>query len=70
MNNQLLEIDELNNINDINNINGLNSDEIVNGILITIYFLFLLTSGLSIVVLLNGYIENEKNGSMLKVSEI
>lgn len=33
--------------------------EIVNTILITIYFIFLLTSGLSIVVLLNNYIEND-----------
>ena len=59
MNNELIELNEINNINDINNINGLNDDEIVNGILITIYFLFLLTTGISILVLLNSYIEND-----------
>jgi len=59
MNNELIELNEINNINDINNINGLNDDEMVNGILITIYFLFLLTTGISILVLLNSYIEND-----------
>lgn len=59
MNNELIELNEINNINDINNINGLNNDEMVNGILITIYFLFLLTTGISILVLLNSYIEND-----------
>ena len=59
MNNELIELNEINNINDIKNINGLNDDEILNGVLITIYFLFLLTTGISILVLLNSYIEND-----------
>lgn len=59
MNNEIIELNEINNINDIKNINGLNDDEILNGVLITIYFLFLLTTGITILVLLNSYIEND-----------